>query len=449
MAVYSDRPVPVPTPFQPIEYGGNPFLNQQSQPLGEYVPQSATPQSVLGSATVFNSGAMVPSSQVQTPPAGSTPSVPSGFNWDEYKNSGWNDYAAALADYNATGGVVDQSPSEPTPPPTTDYNIGGTTVSAPATPGGANEAVKSLYPESDYGQFASEFNDDPSAFFEKIDADYASQMDFLEKSKSALDLAKSEYDKILQADYELNVDKSGQNKQSALGSIEQNKVQAEQRKQDALATARQLYNDVMRSYQAKFGGRSTAAQAAAALMGREQQRTSAGISRDYTSTLNQLDQKKAETEETYKTILRELDLERQKQSYEALNNYQNNLRSIDADRVSTDQAKNQAKMQILMNLRDQQNQIALSNQQYKQQLSLMREEAQLQLDATIKQMRESATLGGSGIFKQFEADTSEVGTDYGLNQTRATAKTLSSPDIASAVGQIGYQDKDKEQPVLS
>lgn len=384
---------------------------------------------------------------------------------------GWN-LDAAWQDYLATGGAgktggggggdtssAAQLPYTPPTktqlpytPPTKTYDIGGKPVTSLATPEGAEQAIKSIYGDTDYGQYQEQFNFDPSQFLNQIESDASSQMAFLDKSQSALDEAKAAYQKLIEADYATNLSKGQGAKESSLGQLEANKVKAQQLRQDALNAAKQLYNQLSMGYQQRFGGASGASEASRAILGQEQQRQGAQINRDYMNTVNQIQAQKAETEKQYAQMVQDLDYQKQRAQYDALQTYQTNMRAIDADRTQTEIAKNQAKMQVLMQLRDNQNAVAAADRQYRQQLDAMKAQTQMQLDASLLQMQQQAKLNastGASAVGNFGQNYSTVSSNLGQNNTTRTAPVL--PSVESSVGFTspwGYEDKDRQQSVL-
>ena len=442
MAVYSYRPIPVPTPFQPIAQGGNPYLNQQNQVLGESIPKDAVPVGNDSGVIGFSNNVRVPIQNVQNLPA-SIPGVQgpvqqpqSSGDWRSLPGyAGW-DPVAAEADFKATGGAGKGGGSQsqaPAPLPT--YNIKGTSYT-----GNPQDVANQVNPNNDFAQFASQFNNDPTEFYNAIDAGANSQFDFLNKSENALRAAQEAFNKQIEADYQANLAQGGADKAKAVGTLGQNQVQAEQRKQDALNTAKQLYNQLQTGYRQRFGGASSAGEAAQTILGEEQQRQSGRIGRDYQNTVSSIEQEKANVEQQYQAMILDLQTQKQRATNEALMSFQNNLRSIDSDRTQTEQAKIQAKQQILLQLRDNQNAIAASDRQYQQQLQMMKEQAQLQLDTNLKSLQQQQTgsvTSGQNALNAFKTGTQNITSQTGMSNQPKTINTMqSAPTIENAVGAI-------------
>ena len=438
MAIYA--PQPVPTPFQPIGQGGNPYLSQTNQVLGEYIPKTAVPVGNDSGSIGFSNNVRVPINQTQNLPVtiqgvqgpAPQPQAPSGFDMSKYV--GW-DETAARADFVATGGPQGGGGS-PAPAPLPTFNIKGSSYT-----GNPLDVAKQVNPNTDFGQYATQFDNDPSKFYAQIDADAQAQLAFLDKQQSALDEAKAQFGQQIEADYNLNLSKGTASKEKAVSTLGQNQVTAEQRKQDALNTARQLYDQLQTGYRQRFGGATSAGEAAQSILGTEQQRQSGTIGRDYLNTVAQIESQKADVENQFETLIQDLDYQKQRSTSEALMNYQTNMRSIDADRMQTEQGKSQAKMQILMQLRDTQNQIAANDRAYRQQLDAAKQQAQMQLDMNLKQMQQQVALNtqaGGTALSNFQSGTQNIQSNLGQNNTVRSASTQQSQPnaLSTAVGQM-------------
>lgn len=300
---------------------------------------------------------------------------------------GWGE-AEARADWKATGGAKasNYNLSTATDVTPTTYNIGGQNVTA-NTP---SEAIKSIYPSTDFEKYASQYNNDISQFLASIDAEAAAQYEFLNQQENALKEAKSAYEGIIAQDYATNLAKGESAKKTAASKLAQNKVQAEQQKQSALNAAKQLYNQLSQGYQQRFGGTSGASEAARAILGQEQQRQGGKIQQDYGNTRAGIQAQEVELENNYQNAIKELDLQKQKSMYEAQQNFMTNLATINNNRLLTTQAKEQAKRDLALQMRDEVNAINASNLQFQQNLALMREQAKLSLGTTTSGFQSNA-----------------------------------------------------------
>jgi F0F1-type ATP synthase membrane subunit b/b' len=366
---------------------------------------------------------------VSTPSAPSNPQL-SGFDMSKYP--GWG-ITEAMADYAATGGPSSGGGSQP---PSSTYNIRGTNYT-----GNPQDVANQVAPGNEFAQYGEQFNWDPSAYFANIDQGAAAQNDFLSKSENALKVAQDAFNAQIEADYASNMAQGSADKSKAVGTLGQNITQAEQRKQDALNSAKQLYNQLQTGYRQRFGGASSAGEASQAILGEEQQRQSGKIGRDYMNTVAQIEGQKADVENQYQAMILDLQTQKQRAVNDALQTFQTNMRSIDSDRMSTEQAKIQAKQSILLQLRDNQNAIAASDRQYQQQLQMMKEQAQLTLDTNLKALQQQqlgATTAGQTALNNYKAGTQNITSQTGMSGQPKSVNTLSSQpqDISTAVGYI-------------
>lgn len=386
MAVYSERPVPIPTPFQSIQYGGNPFLDQTSNLVGESIPATAVPKTVSGNKTVFTTGALVPTKQTQTPPSGTT-SSPSGFNWDAYKNTGWNDYNAALADYKATGKNSGDSSGS-------SGGGGGTTITKYTSKTNDPRATTVLNTPEVRNEFEqSGLNIDD--YLAEIDKEYANSANFLNEQEAAVNTDK--------ASTFANFEKQrATNKETALTT-----------KEDAQTAARRLYSELQQGYRQRFGGASSAGEAAQALTNVEQQRAMAANNR------------------TYQNAITQVDTSADSAIASAQSEFRNQLLQISQNRTQVESEKLAARRQALSDLSNKVFQIQQQRETFKQNLQLMQEQARLQNSSNLNSLNTNptSTLTTSG------------------NQTTASGNT----GLSTAIGSINKTSSgmSKNEDILS
>jgi len=364
----------------------------------------------------------------------------------KYLVSGWTDMNAITNDINAGGGSKFDAPSAPA---ITNYNIGGKIVPGTANKAGAVSAVNSVFPTSDYANYADQF--DPSQFLASINAEYGAQDTFLNQQQSALQAAQDLYNKTIESDLGANLLKAKASKTSIQGKLDQNKVQAEQKKQDALSAAIRLYNELQMGYRQRFGGASSAGEASQAILGAEQQRQATGIGRDYSTAVAQIQAQGVDLENNYNTAIQELNTQKQIALRDVQTNFMNQLQQINSNRIQTTTAKEQAKRQLLLQLRNEATQIDASNRRYQQQLQLMREQQRLSLGNTLKSMQGAQIGFANNASNALGRIPTQVTSQIGQNNKTVSANVLPSanPLINSAVGYIapgnfGYnEDKNK------
>lgn len=266
-------------------------------------------------------------------------------------------------------------------------------------------------------------------FYREIDNAYNPQYDYLNQAESTL---KSQYPSVLEeaeAMYKANQGQLDASKQSALGTIQGQKAQATGRYEDALSAARRMYDEMQRGYQNRFGGLSSAAEAANTLLGVESQRQRGQTQRSYNDTMSQIGQQQQEIENNYNANLQQLTAQKTTAINQAQKDFQNKLLEIANNRAMLGQAKAQARLGALQELRQQTYAIEMQNRQFEQQLQMMKEQAQLQ----IQQYNATTGAATQNTSKALEAfNNSGIDPTTGLRMQ--TQQRVADPIY---IGQIG------------
>ena len=151
--------------------------------------------------------------------------------------------------------------------------------------------------------------------------------------------------------------------QNLQGQATQLKGTALTGKEDALSAARRLYSELQQGYKQRFGGASSAGEAAMALTGNEQQRQMAQTNRGYQDTINQIDQ----------------------QAATALNTVQSEFRSrldqINQNRTLVESQRLQARRGALQDLANKAYAIKQQQDAFKQNLQLIQAQIDMQAKA--------------------------------------------------------------------
>lgn len=333
MAIYTSRPAPVPTPFQKIQYGGNPYLSQspKNQVLGESISNKAVPVKSSKGVVTFSNNVQVPQKSV----------VPAPTSWQSMAGyTGW-DPAAAAADYAATGGAGKGGGG----------NSGGDS-------GGGGGSTYNKYASSTGDVRADQVIADPTAT-----ADFEASGLNMDEYLSSIDQEAASQNAML-GGYETsaNADKLA-TEQNLQGQATQLKGTALAGKEDALSAARRLYSELQQGYKQRFGGASSAGEAAMALTGNEQQRQMAQTNRGYQDTVNQIDQ----------------------QAATALNTVQSEFRAridqINQNRTLVESQRLLARRSALQDLANKAFAIKQQQESFKQNLQLMQAQIDMQAKA--------------------------------------------------------------------
>ncbi len=220
-------------------------------------------------------------------------------------------------------------------------------------------------------------------------------------------------------------------KLSAQDLLSTQKQSAIQGGQNQTADQRRTLQELTQANRQRFGGSSSAGQAASEIQGREFQRNTFQIGQQTQNALQQVEQKRLEVDRTYQSSLQQLEVNTQKAKNDLQRSFQDKLLEINSGRANTASQKAAARMEALQQLRNEAYQIDMAKMQFAQQLQMQREANAAQLAAATKQF------------------TSGVNTNY---TTGAPVKTDPQPtvttnqnDISQAVGQIAPQRQEEEQ----
>lgn len=232
-----------------------------------------------------------------------------------------------------------------------------------------------------------------------IDEAYGSSQNYLNDAENNL---RSDYPTVLKditGQYNLGVNQAGSARTNALGAISTQQELATQKNQDVMSDARRLYDELRRGYQQRFGGASSAGQAATELGNLEQQRQQGKIGRDYTNTVNQIEGQRVQVQQKYDESLQQLEQTKNVAVNEANRDFQNKLLQISQSRAENEQAKAQARLSALQDLRNKVFQINLQNMQFQQTLQAQKAAADQQLSQYASTLTQSVsdttnTVGG-------------------------------------------------------
>jgi len=296
-----------------------------------------------------------------------------GFNINNFPGyAGW-DPQAAFYDWQATGGAG-KGGTQQQPPAGKTVKIAGKDVAINGDPVGS---VLNTFKNSDYGDYASQMT--PEQFGAAIDATYQPALDVLGQSEQYLKEQQPGVEQGIAQQNALNQKQLGDTRATQMGVLNSNKNTAIQRKESALAAARRLYSELQQGARQRYGGASSAGEGASILMGNEQQRQMGQTQRDTQNALSEIDKQGVELENNYNTQKMQLETQFQSALRDAQSEFQNRLLQINSNKAQTEQAKAQARLQNLIDLRNQANAINAQKMQYAQQLDLMKQQSAISL----------------------------------------------------------------------
>lgn len=212
-----------------------------------------------------------------------------------------------------------------------------------------------------------------------IDEAYGASSGYLDQAENAL---RSDYPTILS---EIDAQRAAAErtattgKESTLGTINEQQTLATQRNQNVMADARRLYDELRKGYQQRFGGASSAGQAATELGNLEQQRQMGRTQQDFGNTMRQVEQARTQVEQKFQDQIYQLEQTTNQAKNEANRDFQNKLLQISQSRAENEQAKAQARLSALQDLRNKVYQIDLQNLQFQQTLAQQKQQAELGL----------------------------------------------------------------------
>lgn len=327
--------------------------------------------------------------------------------------------------YFKTGTVVNSN-SGAVAPSTPVYNrFAGTNSNPVGVAGTSGQLSPQVYAaanaplgggSSGGGQQAPAPQDQGFDLMSEINNIYNPAYSYLNEAESAL---RNQFPSVLQeaqSNYDTNAALLGNQRTSGLGQLDLQGNQASQQNENALAAARRLYNDLRTGYQQRFGGSSSAGQAAFELAGVEQQRQQGQQGQAYQQTLAQIAQQRQSVEDNYKSGLLQLEQQKQVAVNQANRDFQQKLLDITNNRTMLDQAKAQARLSALQELRNQVYTINQQTQQFSQTLEQQRQQAAQQLQTSGNQI--SAATGASGQATNQFLTRAPIQSNLQTNQTQ-------------------------------
>lgn len=210
----------------------------------------------------------------------------------------------------------------------------------------------------------------------------------------------------------------GDKRTSAFGQLDQSLNAANVNRDNQEAQQRQLLQELGQANQQRFGGASSAGQAASEIQGREFQRNLGGIGQNYQQASQQIQQKRVDVDNEYNTGLQQLQANTQTAINDINRRFQDKLLEITRLRSDNESAKAQARLGALQELRNSIFQINVQKAEFQSALDQQRnanlsglQQAESQLSQFVTQgqgaaSKFGATQGGgmSGVSQQQAAN---------------------------------------------
>lgn len=313
-------------------------------------------------------------------------------------------YVGKTANYGSTGG---------------GQKTGGGSTSS----GGGTQQSQPSYnlPQAPEGPTQEDYN-------ALIDQSYNEQMNYLNQVAQRLT---PDYQSALaeaESAYKTQAAGLGTQKESARGTLAETQTKGQESYESAIAQARQLYDQLSRGYQQRFGGASSAGQAATEIANTERMRQQGQNWRSLQDVTRQVNRGYADIENQFNQNMLQLEQNKIAAQNQAKRDFNDKLNQIEAQKAQLGSAKAQAKLQALQTLRAQVLQIEAENRQFQNTLALQKEQNKMALDLYVKQL--AATQ--SGVSTGTASSMSSLNTQPTSN-LQATS-TTSTPSTTTAGG---------------
>lgn len=306
--------------------------------------------------------------------------------------------------------------------------LDASTSSLPQTSGGARSSSQAIptniVPQPNSGEIDNLFN---------------SSYDYLGQAESTL---RNNFPSVLaEADATFNTNKGilDTNQQTATNTLNQQSTQASTRAQEALAANRRLYSDLNRGYQQRFGGASSAGQAASEIANVEQQRQTGDVYRGLQDTMQTINNQKTQIEGEYRNNILQLEQQKQLAVSNANRDFQNKLLEISKARADLGMSKAQANLQALQEYRNKVFQINYQNMQYQQTLNQQKEQANSSIQHYLTSMNQGLNTTGTA-FNNFTAGAGNTNPTTNLQ----VGAGQPSAQASQYTGQIGNQTAQRQ-----
>jgi len=251
-----------------------------------------------------------------------------------------------------------------------------------------------------------------------------------------------------ESDYTANVGQLDTTSQSTLKGLATQKRAGQTRKEDAMAAARRLYSELQQANRQRFGGATSAGEAAGGIQGAETQRQMGQTWRQSNEFFQQIEGEKGNVENQYQSGLLQLQQAKQQALTSAQLDFNNAITQIAQGRAQTEQEKSQARLNALMDLRNKAFTIQQQDMQFKQQLDAMREQSLININA-YNQTAGSSLASGANAQTDLYKNTTTNPSNYGV--TGGTTNSLSNNPYVGQMSQstgLSQQELQQKYPWL-
>jgi len=193
---------------------------------------------------------------------------------------------------------------------------------------------------------------------------------------------------------------------------------------------RQTLQELQAANQQRFGGASSAGQAAGELQGREFQRNTFQIGQQAQQAVQQINQQRQVVEREFQQGMQQLEVNKQQAVNTIQRTFQDKLLEINGRRGETESAKAQARMGALQELRNAAYQIDVSRAQFQSQLQMQAQQNSASLDNQAQQFLGATNQGQQGVNNFSSAQQSAIPgvTSQGQGSQQQMTGQISRPE---------------------
>jgi hypothetical protein len=278
-----------------------------------------------------------------------------------------------------------------------------------------SDAYSEFLSKNPYSDISPAWN--PADFENELNSVYNQALDFANKQKEFA--GQSNQSNIADINNQFGVSKEtlDTSKGQTMGTLGESEIGSRQRQEQSLDAIRRLYNEMTMGYQQRFGGASSAGEAAKALAGQEMQRQMGTTRQSTGDALRQIENQKVQVEQNYKNSL--LDLENKKNTAinESNRNFQSAMLSIDNDVKVAANEKALAKMNLLKEYKTDLFNIKQQEAAWKANLESMKYQADLQTESALKQMQGAGSTGTTAYQNLLNQTSTSPTSNLGVNNS--------------------------------
>ena len=216
-------------------------------------------------------------------------------------------------------------------------------------------------------------------------------------------------------------------------------ISAEQANIDEGNQQRRLYNELTMGGNQRFGGKSSASEAYGALLGQEQQRTSAATMQQYQAAKREIETSKFNLQQDFTNKMASLEQQLKETKNTIRNEFEDRLSSIRAMRADSESAKANAKLGALQQYKSDMYNLSMANMQYKHELQMQAQQASSQISDASNYWEQQIGQSQNGLntFNEQTAGAPTTGLTFGAQGGGSTGSF-------TPIGQISSNRKDED-----